>query len=146
LIDFQKHIHGDSQEIVPIFRVYTVLDKEKNDWKVVNNPNHTKIKTEIGSFIKQIIQVTSVVPRLEGVFRKDREVIVDEKKQIELSGSGVGQARPDINFQNMSEEEKQVYLNKKYYFPSASSHKESQYVESVAKSSEVNTISNFITD
>ena len=75
---------------MPIFRVYTVLDKEKNDWKVVNNPNHNKIKTEIGTFIKQIIQVTSVVPRLEGVFRKDRELIVDEKKQIELSGSGVG--------------------------------------------------------
>lgn len=46
----------------------------------------------------------------------------------------------------MSEEEKQIYLNKKYYFPSASSHKESQYVDTVAKSSEVNTISTFITE
>ena len=40
---------------MPIFRVYTVLDKEKNDWKVVNNPNHNKIKTEIATFMKQII-------------------------------------------------------------------------------------------
>jgi len=82
------------------------------------------------------------VPRLEGVFRKDREVIVDKKKAIELSGSGDYKSE----LQNLSEEEKQVFLNKKLYFPSASSHKESQYVETVAKSSEINTISNFITE
>jgi len=59
-------VHGDSQEIVPIFRVYTILEKDKTDPKVVNQPSHDMIKKEIGKFIKQIINVTSVVPKLEG--------------------------------------------------------------------------------
>jgi hypothetical protein len=55
LIDFQKHVHGDSQEIVPIFRVFTILEKEKSDPKVVNQPSHDTIKKTIATFIKQII-------------------------------------------------------------------------------------------
>jgi len=86
LIDFQKHVHGDSQEIVPIFRVFTILEKEKSDPKVVNEPSHDTIKKTIATFIKQIIQVTSVVPRLEGIFRKDREEVVEKLKENELSG------------------------------------------------------------
>jgi len=48
-------VHGDSQEIVPIFRVFTILDKDKNDWKVVNMPSHDTIKKTIATFIKQIV-------------------------------------------------------------------------------------------
>ena len=74
-------MHGDSQEIVPIFRVYTILDKDKNEPKVVTSPTHDTIKKTIANFIKQIIQVTSVVPRLETVFRKDREIVVEKLKE-----------------------------------------------------------------
>lgn len=70
---------------------------ENTDYKVINNPSHNKIKTDISIFIKQIIQVTSVVPRLEGVFRKDRDVIVEEQKQIILYGGGPNGTRPDMS-------------------------------------------------
>lgn len=79
-------MHGDSQEIVPIFRVFTILEKDKSDPKVVNQPSHDTIKKTIATFIKQIIQVTNVIPRLEGVFRRDREEVVEKLKEAELSG------------------------------------------------------------
>lgn len=51
MIDFQKHVHGDSQEIVPIFKVFTILDKDKNEPRVVTQPTHDTIKKTISSFI-----------------------------------------------------------------------------------------------
>jgi hypothetical protein len=60
--------------------------------------------------------VTTVVPRLEGVFRKDRDDVVDKLKEAELAN----QSNNSSNI-NMSEEEKIAMINKKYYFPSASS-------------------------
>ena len=83
-----------------------------------------------------------MVPRLEGVFRKDREEVVEKLKEAELSGQG--QQSSNIN---MSEEEKVAQINKKYSFPPVSSSKgEIPYVETVSKSSEVNNITTYITE
>lgn len=142
LLDFQKHVHGDSQEIVPIFRVFTILDKDKNEPKVVTQPTHDLIKKTIANFIKEIIQVTSVVPRLEGVFRKDRDEVVEKHKKEELSGSS-----QNSSLANMSEEERIAYVNKKYAFPPVTSSKaDVPYVDTVSKNSEVNNISTYITE
>lgn len=98
------------------------------------------IKKEIGKFIKQIINVTSVVPKLEGVFRKDREEVVEKLKEAELTGQG-------SQSNNMSEEDKIAMINKKYFFPPPSSSKsEIPYVEMVSKNSEVNNITTYITE
>jgi len=48
-------VHGDQNEIVPIFKVNTILDKDKNEPKVVTSPTHDLIKKTIHNFIKQII-------------------------------------------------------------------------------------------
>jgi hypothetical protein len=72
---------------VPIFKVSTILDKDKSEPKVVTDPTHDVIKKTIADFIFKIVQVTSVIPRLEGVFRKDRDVVVSKLKEQELSGS-----------------------------------------------------------
>jgi len=47
---------------------------------------------------------------------------------------------------NQTEEERIAQLNKQYFFPAASSKGETPYVETVSKSSEVNTITTYITD
>lgn len=118
------------------------MDKEKAEPRVVTSPTHDTIKKTIANFIKQIIQVTSVVPRLEGVFRKDRDEVVEVKKQEELSGQGGG-----TSLTNMSEEEKIAAINKKYAFPAVTSSKaDVPYVEHVSKNSEVNTITSYITE
>ena len=122
-------MHGDAQEIVPIFKVSTILDKDNSEPKVVTDPTHDVIKKTIAEFIFKIVQVTSVIPRLEGVFRKDREVVVGKLKESELSGSG--QQSSNIN---MSEEEKIAAVNKKYAFPAVNSSKaDIPYVEIVSK-------------
>jgi len=36
LLDFQHHIKGDQQEIVPIFTVETKLDTTADEWKVIH--------------------------------------------------------------------------------------------------------------
>jgi len=74
LVDLQKHIKGEMQEIVPIFRIYTIISNGSSgnndaDWMVVNDPSHLQLKTSISDFIQLIIKSTSVVPRLEAVFR-----------------------------------------------------------------------------
>jgi hypothetical protein len=83
-----------------------------------------------------------VVPRLEGVFRKDREEVVDKLKEEELSGQNQGSSNI-----NMSEEEKVAAVNKKYFFPPVEKNSGSTpYVDTVSKSSEVNTVTNYITE
>lgn len=82
------------------------------------------------------------MPRLEGVFRKDREEVVEKLKEAELNGHG-GQSS-NIN---MSEEERLININKKYYFPPVERNQgTTPYVDTVSKSSEVNTVTNYITE
>jgi dynein heavy chain len=81
LLDLGKHIIGDKQrlELVPIFRVHTDLDPPPGpgnfqaSWKIIHEPTHEQLKTSIQLFMKQIIRVTRVVPRVEKVFRKLRD-------------------------------------------------------------------------
>lgn len=87
------------------------------------------------------MQVTSVIPRLEGVFRKDREEVVEQLKAQELSNTN------NNNNINMSEEERIAAINKKYAFPAVTSSKaDIPYVEHVSKNSEVNNITTYITE
>ena len=74
LLDLGKHIIGDKQrqEIVPIFRVYTVLDNSHANWKILHDPSHEELKSSITTFISKIIDVTRVIPRIEKVFRQNR--------------------------------------------------------------------------
>ena len=100
-------------------------------WPVVHEPTHDELLGNITNFIKKIIKVVRVVPRIEKVFREEREKkITVIKKEIEEAeknggagaggGRGFGAGAPparggapaggrpgDINFQNMSEEEKE---------------------------------------
>jgi len=86
--------------------------------------------------------VTSVIPRLEGVFRKQREEAVEILKQQELSGQSGNSA-----LANMSEEERIAHVNKRYQFPAVTSSKAEQpYVEYVSKNPEVNNITTYITE
>jgi hypothetical protein len=127
---------------VPIFRVFTIIDTKSNEWKIVNQPSHDVIKKTIANFIKQIVQVTAVVPRLEGVFRKDREEVVEKLKEQELSGQNSGS-----NNINMSEDEKIALINKKYFFPPAEKNSGvTPYVDTVSKSSEINNVTSYINE
>ena len=122
LLDLGKHIIGDKQrqELVPIFRVYTILDPAPHQasWKIIHDPTHDQLKTSIQVFIKQIIHVTRVVPRVEKVFRRLRDqkiaAIKTELDESEKSGGNPAAAfakagmRQDGNYQNLSEEEKEV--------------------------------------
>jgi len=84
LLDLGKHIIGDKQrqELVPIFRVYTILDApaQQASWRIIHEPTHDQLRTSMQVFIKQIIRVTRVVPRVEKVFRKHRDGRIEEWK------------------------------------------------------------------
>lgn len=58
----------------------TELDTTQDEWKIIHNPNHGSLKHDIEKLLTAIVQATSVVPRIEGVFRKDRQGILDEFK------------------------------------------------------------------
>jgi hypothetical protein len=49
LLDLQKHIKGDQQEIMPIFKIFTVISNTPmldgdQDWQVVNEPSHSTLR------------------------------------------------------------------------------------------------------
>jgi len=95
LLDLGKHIIGDKQrqELVPIFRVYTILDPAPHQasWKIIHDPTHDQLTTSIQMFMKQIIHVTRVVPRVEKIFRKRRdEKIAAIKKELDESEKSGG--------------------------------------------------------
>jgi len=121
LLDLQKHIKGDQQEIMPIFKIYTVISDSPatdgdQEWHVVNDPSHNVLRQSIVEFIGFIIHTTSVVPRIESIFRKNHEVLVNEywKRELELMrNSGGGAVRgADANYQNLTEEEKEERYRK----------------------------------
>ena len=76
LLDLQHHIKGE-QEIVPIFQVFLVIETENLEWKVKHDPSHPELKASIDQLINNIIKVTSVVPRIETEFRRDRSEILE---------------------------------------------------------------------
>ena len=51
-----------------------------------HSPNHARLKADIEKLLKNVVQATSVVKRIEGVFRKDRQEILDGNfKQIDTA-------------------------------------------------------------
>jgi hypothetical protein len=148
LLDFQHHIKGDHQEIVPIFKIFTVLDASHDEWKTVHEPSHAVLKAEITQFMRDVVKVTECIPRVEGVFRKDRQVIIDKMKEKrdeeEASGGGGGQfggnRNTDINYQNMTEEEKQKAWDEKWALK-ATSAGDHEYFDKVQASKDIKAIS-----
>ena len=55
LLDFQHHIKGDQQEIVPIFTVETQLITSGEEWKVIHRPNHSELKADIDKLLAHVI-------------------------------------------------------------------------------------------
>jgi hypothetical protein len=119
-MQFGKHIMGDKgqdTELVAIFTVYTILNIDQSDkWNIVHDPTHEELKLELHAFMRKIIKVTRVVPRIERVFRDKRdEVISNIKKQVEdADKAGANTNTPfekngikaDTNYQNLDEEQK----------------------------------------
>jgi ElaB/YqjD/DUF883 family membrane-anchored ribosome-binding protein len=156
---------------VPLFRVYTVLkpDDSMQKWPVVHEPTHDELLSSITNFIKKIIKVVRVVPRIEKIFRDEREKkILVIKKEIEESeknggagaggGRGFGAGAPpargaaapggrpgDMNFQNMSEEEKEQEWVRKWQLPKAYDPKP-EYEEKINKNKSINLSSNHIVE
>ena len=93
---------------MPIFKVYTELDPNSVKWKIIHNPTHEELKSNIQTFIKQIIHVTRVVPNIEKIFRERRQRKIEEIKaeldDTEKSGNNTAGAfakagmRPDVNY------------------------------------------------
>jgi len=76
-----------------LFRVYTIIDTNDTSWRILNDPTHEELKTNISAFIKKIIHVTRVIPRIEKVFREDREKkIASIKKQMDDQEKSIGGA------------------------------------------------------
>ena len=130
LLDFQHHIKGDQQEIVPIFRVETVLDTKQDEWKVCHNPNHATLKHDIENLLYKTVKATSVVPRIEIVFRKDRQAILDEYRRtiVEADKAGTTNQMPPAissimqkvyknNHSNLSPEDQQSQWEAKTSLP-----------------------------
>jgi len=157
LLDLQKHIKGDQQEIMPIFKIYTVISnvpalESDQDWQVVNEPTHAFLKHSIVEFIKKITDATSIIPRIEGVFRKEHEQLVLMCWQRELEAmrnSGGGAIRgADANYQNLTEEEKQDRYKKDKALPDPDKRRpyDRPYVDYVSRNKEINQLSTHITE
>lgn len=72
-----------------------IIDDTMPKWPVVHEPTHEEMQSSISRFIKKIIQVVRVVPRIEKIFREEREkkllVIKKEIEEAEKSGgAGAG--------------------------------------------------------
>lgn len=70
--------------MIPIFKIFTMLDpKNEANWNIIHDPSHEELLSNINVFMKRIIQVTDVVPRIEKIFRERREkVILAQKSKV----------------------------------------------------------------
>jgi len=155
LLDLQKHVKGDQTEITPIFRVFTLIDDPDENWKIVHEPSHDQLKTAISNFIKDIVQATSVIPRIEGVFRMEREAEIDKMrlahkkgdKVVESKNTIVAKITKDLNYQNMTEEEKDAIWAKAFRLPKSYNPKEKEsYLEKIQGKTEVKGIAEHINE
>jgi len=141
---------------VPIFTVETVLDTSNEEWKVCHNPNHAQLKNDIERLLHDIVKATSVVPRIEGVFRKDRQKILDDfRTQIaenERSGNlgSMPQAVTIImqkvygnNYANMTKEEQTAAWEKQFALPATKSS-DHEYYDKVRSSKDIEQIKDHI--
>lgn len=118
-----------------------MLHSEGEDWKIRHEPAHSDLLTQMDAFINKIIMVTIVIPRVEGIWRADRQKAVDEKMIEEtqadkMSGGGAFAGRGNVkgdNYANMTEEEKTEHYVKKYTLPRRYQPSSSDYVAKVKK-------------
>lgn len=74
-----------------------MIETENLEWKVKHDPSHAVLKKCIDDLINSIIRVTSVVPRIDTVFRDDRQKILGSiRSQIEEIANGSQQSTPEI--------------------------------------------------
>ena len=149
LVDLQKRIKGELTEIVPIFRMYTIISNGTTadaEWNVINEPSHLQLKNSIFEFIKQIIDATSVVKRLETIFRSQHTLIVEKmyKKDLENALVGGAMSRHNDNT-NMTEEEKFNLYKAAHVLPEMKERKSYEYVDQVNKSKDINQLADNIT-
>ena len=96
LLDLSKHVKGDSkksdeaQAFVPIFRVYTCIDPEDINIKIMHEPSAQELREAIEKFIGKINAVTKAIPRLGKIFRMKREEYLDNKKNELLADESGG--------------------------------------------------------
>ena len=66
------------------------LDSDDINWRIFYDPTHEELKSSISSFIKKIIHATRIIPRVERIFRDEREkkITVIKKEQEEQEKSG----------------------------------------------------------
>jgi len=149
LLDLHKKIIGDPirQELIPIFKVYTILDpKNTTNWTIIHEPSHEELLTSINVFMHKIIQVTSVVPRIEKIFRERRAAkILDLKNRVqEAVKNGVNTTQvfqeagieSSHNYPNKNEEEKEQYWNEKLELPRPMDNNP-EYVDRISKKSKI---------
>jgi len=97
--------------------------------------------------MKQIIRVTGVVPRVEKIFRDRRAAEISELKrnldESEQSGGNLPAAlaragmRPDGNYQNLSEEEKEAQWKARWELPRALEEKPEKYEDKIFRNRKI---------
>jgi len=123
------------------------LNPSESQWKVEHEPKFEDLKSTFATFIVDIINVTKVIPRLEKVFREDRELLVEEivrkaeeqDKAVNGAQGGYSGGRADQN-QNLSEEERREKRYEKYRLPKPFENKY-QYVQKIQSNKDVSAIS-----
>ena len=96
LLDLSKHVKGDSkksdeaQAFVPIFRVYTCIDPDDINIKIMHEPSAKELREAIEKFIGKINAVTKVIPRLEKEFRIKHDKYHDNEKNEFLTDESGG--------------------------------------------------------
>jgi len=157
LMDLGKHIRLDQKQDlnVALFKVYTVIDTNDASWRILHDPSHDQMLKSIKQFIKKILQVTRVIPRIEKVFRDEREKKIaeikkkqdDQDKSMGAANKGYGRGGmknpTDIHYQNMSEEEKEEEWRQKWKLPKDYESK-SEYEDKIVGNKKIKNASVYI--
>ena len=130
----------------------TVLDTSLDEWKVCHNPNHAMLKSDIDNLLYSIVKATIVVPRIEGVFRSDRQKILDEYLKMidDADRAGTSTNMPVAvsqimnkvyanNYSNLTKEERQAAWLKKFALPSSKTS-DHDYYEKIKGAKEIDQI------
>ena len=74
-----RAIRGDQKtDPITLFKVYTMIDSSENVWGVMHDPWHSELLDGINEVMSKINFVTEHIPRLEKVFREEREVVISK--------------------------------------------------------------------
>lgn len=97
--------------------------------------------------MQKILTTTRVIPRIEKIFREKRSIVIDNYKRIldaaDKAGSNISAAlqqsglRSDINYQNLSEEEKENIWKKNWELPRPLEEKH-EYEERILRNKKIN--------